>query len=98
VDRNEHLTMESTMPSKSESTFVNVLETDSLTDIALIKATLDAEGIRYFIQGENMKYIRPGDQSARLMVHQEDVQKAVDLLKPLNLRYIQNIFAKHSRS
>jgi hypothetical protein len=90
--------MESTMPSKSESTFVNVLETDSLTDIALIKATLDAEGIRYFIQGENMKYIRPGDQSARLMVHQEDVQKAVDLLKPLNLRYIQNIFAKHSRS
>jgi hypothetical protein len=86
------------MPSKSESTFVMVLETDSLTDIALIKATLNAEGIRYFIQGENMKYIRPGDQSARLMVHQEDVQRAVELLKPLNLRYIQSIFGKHSRS
>jgi hypothetical protein len=90
--------MESTMPSKSESTFVKVLETDSLTDIALIKAALDAEGVRYFIQGENMKYIRPGDQSARLMVHQEDVQRAVELLKPLNLRYIQSIFGKHSRS
>jgi hypothetical protein len=86
------------MPSKSDSTFVMVLETDSLTDIALIKANLDAEGVRYFIQGENMKYIRPGDQSARLMVHQEDVQKAVDLLKPLNLRYVRHVFDKHSRS
>jgi hypothetical protein len=86
------------MSSKSESTFVMVLETDSLTDIALIKAALDAEGVRYFIQGENMKYIRPGDQSARLMVQQEDIQKAVELLKPLNLRYIQSIFGKHSRS
>jgi hypothetical protein len=87
--------MESTMPSKSESTFVMVLETDSLTDIALIKATLDAEGVRYFIQGENMKYIRPGDQSARLMVRQEDVRKAVDLLKPLNLRYVRIVLDKH---
>lgn len=54
--------------------FVKILETDSLTDIALIRSTLDAKAIRYFIQGENMKSIRPGNQGAILFVFENDVE------------------------
>jgi hypothetical protein len=74
------------MRKKSESRFVKVLETGSLTDIALIKSVLDGSGVRYYIQGENISFIRPVD-SARVMVQDEDVKKAVALIKPLKLNY-----------
>ena len=85
------------MNSKSDSKFVKILETDSLTDIALIKSTLDAEDVRYFLQGENMKFIRPVDH-VLLMVEEEDVEKVVELLKPLKLNYMPMIFAKPSKT
>jgi len=72
------------MNSDSESTFVKVLVTDSLTDIALIKSVLDAEGVRYFLQGENMMYFA---DPAILMVVEEDVEKAAELLRPLKLKF-----------
>ena len=81
------------MKSNPESSFVKVLETDSLTDIALIKSTLGAEGIRYFIQGENLRFIRPLDPAV-LMVAEEDVQRAIDLLKLLKLNYNWLSFGK----
>lgn len=76
---------------KTEAPFVKILETDSLTDIALIKSALDSEGVRYFVQGENMKFIRPVDPAV-LMVAEEDVQRAVKLLRPLKLSYSGLIF------
>ena len=79
------------MTSDTKSTLVKVLETDSLTDIALIKSVLDAEGVRYNIQGENMNYIRPLD-SAILKVAEKDVKKVVELLKPLKLNYNRLVF------
>ena len=77
----------------SESHFVKVLETDSLIDIALIKTPLDGQDVRYFLQGENMKFIRPVDP-VLLMVAEEDVERAIQLLKPLKLRYMQTMFGK----
>ena len=74
------------MTSKPEPTFVKILETDSLTDIALIKGVLDAEKIEYFIQGENMKFIRPVDP-ALLLVAESNAQKVIALLKPLKLNF-----------
>ena len=74
------------MKKKPQSRFVRVLDTDSLTDIAMIKSVLDGGGIRYYIQGENVRYLRPVD-SAVLMVQDEDVEKAVALIKPLRLNY-----------
>jgi hypothetical protein len=71
---------------KPESRFVKILETDSLTDIAMIKSVLNGTGVRYYIQGENVRYLRPVD-SARLMVQDEDVKKAIALIKPLKLNY-----------
>jgi|WetSurMetagenome_2_1015567.scaffolds.fasta_scaffold498749_1 hypothetical protein len=76
------------MKSKSVPAFVKILETDSLRDIAMIKSVLDAERVRYFIQGENMKFIRPVVDIAKLMVSEEDAQKVVELLKPLKLNYL----------
>jgi hypothetical protein len=80
-------TMEERMTTKHEPTFIKVLETDSLIDIALIKSVLEGEGVRYFIQGENMAFNRPVIDSAVLMVAEGDLQTAVDLLKPLELNF-----------
>ncbi len=74
------------MTSKHEPTFVKILETDSLTDIALIKSVLDAEAVEYFVQGENLKFLRPVDHAV-VMVAEQDVKRAVEFLKPLKLRY-----------
>jgi hypothetical protein len=76
------------MPSYPEPTFVRILETNSLTDIATIKSVLDAEGVRYFLNGENMQFLRPVD-SVQLMVASENVEQAIELLKLLKLTYMQ---------
>jgi hypothetical protein len=88
--------MEAPMKINDESTFITLLETDSLTDIALIKSVLDAEGVSYFIQGENMRFMQPG-VSARLMVQEEDIGKALDLLRPLKLSYVPMVFGGRSK-
>jgi hypothetical protein len=72
----------------SKPAFVKILETDSLTDIAQIKSILDAGHVRHFLQGENMKTIRPVDPVI-LMVEDKDVKKVRELLKPLKLSYMQ---------
>jgi hypothetical protein len=76
-----------------ESAFVKILETDSLADIALIKSALDDQDVRYFLQGENMKFLRPVDP-VLLMVAQEDVDTVLELLKPLKLSYVPFVFGK----
>ena len=73
---------------KSEPTFVKILTTDSLTDIAQIKSALDGERVQYFLQGENMKTIRPVDPVI-LMVAEKDVKKVRKLLAPLKFSYMQ---------
>ncbi|MFI5253753.1 MAG: DUF2007 domain-containing protein [Bacteroidota bacterium] len=83
-------------PKHPEPTFVKILETNSLTDIALIKSVLDEEDIKYFLQGENMKFIRPVDP-VLLMVAEEDVQRAIELLKPLKLNYAPMVFGGQSK-
>jgi Putative prokaryotic signal transducing protein len=75
------------MKSTSDPTFVKVLETDSLSDIALIKSVLDAEGINYFIQGENAKFLQPMGP-AILMVAIEDFDKTTEALKAIKLNYV----------
>jgi hypothetical protein len=64
------------MKKKSESRSVKNLDTDSLTDIAMSGSVRDGGGIRCCMQGENVKHLRPVD-SGRLMVQDEDVEKAV---------------------
>ncbi len=74
------------MKDSADEGFVEVLETNSLTDIALIKATLEGEDIAYFLKGENMTVIRQLDP-VQLMVGKRDIDRVMDLLKPLKLSY-----------
>jgi hypothetical protein len=72
------------MNMRMQEEFVKVLETDSVTDVALIRSALDGEKITYFLQGE--KLIRRLDPFV-LMVASGDLERAVMLLRPLKLNY-----------
>jgi hypothetical protein len=74
-----------------DSAFVKILETYSLSDIALIKSILDTEPVNYFLQGENMKFLRPVDPVI-LMAANEDAEKIIELLKPLKLNFSGILF------
>ena len=71
------------------STFVKLVETSSKTDIALIRGVLDSEGVRYFLQGENTMSLQGADPVV-LMVSDTDVLKAVEVLTPLKLRFVES--------
>lgn len=60
--------------------YKKVLETLNPGDIAFIKSVLDSEGITYFFQGENFVYMAY-PTPARLMVREDEVEKAKELLK-----------------
>jgi len=75
------------MKKNAEMSFVKVLETNSLTDVALIKGALDGEKIHYYLQGETVNFLRPWLEPVLVWVASEDVDDAVELLKPLKLSY-----------
>jgi len=70
-----------------ESTFVKILETSSMTDVVLIKSVLDSEDIQYYLQGENTMSVRGGGPVV-LMVADIDATKAIEALKPLDLKFM----------
>ena len=72
--------------------FVPVLTTHDATDVINLKSILDSEEITYFIQGENMKFIRPVD-SVTLMVKEDEVKRVLKLLKKIKLNYFRFIFS-----
>ena len=76
------------LPPEPEPEFIHykeVLGTYNPADIAIIKSILDAEGIRYYFNGEHFMYVRPLAEPARLMVDEEEAEIANDLLKDLDL-------------
>lgn len=74
--------------------FVEVLRTLNLVDIAFIKSELDSEGIHYFIKGDIIQNMNPLVDPAILMVLGDEVPKAQELLKDLNLSYTRFNFKK----
>ena len=80
----------SELPPQSEADFVEykeVLSTNSPSDRALISSILDAEGITYFFQGEFVAAYVYNAVPVRLMVREDEVQKAVEILKDLELSF-----------
>ncbi|MHB1688476.1 MAG: putative signal transducing protein [Ignavibacteriaceae bacterium] len=69
-------------------TFVPVLSTYNLGDIALIKSILDDQWIEYFFQGENTSYIRGAMDPAILMVREDQVPSVIELLKNFDVKYM----------
>ena len=80
----------SELPPQSEADFVEykeVLSTNSPSNRALISSILDAEGITYFFQGEFVAAYVYNAVPVRLMVREDEVQKAVEILKDLELSF-----------
>jgi hypothetical protein len=67
--------------------YVLVLETHNAGDRVFIKSIFDAEGIVYFIQGENVAPYLFNALPMRVMVKKDQVEKAKDILKDIKLSY-----------
>ena len=65
--------------------FAELLATSNQGDIAVVKSLLEAEGISHFIQGEHFSILRPFVGTARIMVPEERLAEAEDLISYLNL-------------
>ena len=78
------------LPPESELEYVEyeeVLATHSPSDRTIIKSILDAEGITYFFQGEYATTYLFQAIPVRLLVRKDQVEKAVEVLKDLNLSF-----------
>ena len=67
--------------------YLPLVRTYSAKDIALIHSVLGGTNIRYFIQGENLTHVRPMADPAILMIAEEDIEDARELLKDLPLSF-----------
>ena len=67
--------------------YLPLVRTFSAKDIALIHSVLGGINIRYFIQGENFTHVRPMADPAILMIAEEDIEDAKELLKDLPLSF-----------
>ena len=67
--------------------YVKVLETHNAGDRVFLKSILDAEGITYFIQGENVAPYVLNALPMRLMVKKEQAEKTREILKDIKLSY-----------
>jgi hypothetical protein len=65
-----------------------VLSTFNIGDIAIIKSILDKEELTYYFKGDQLHAVRPMVEPARLIVRKDQVQKAIELLKDLDLNYL----------
>ncbi len=76
------------LPPEEEPEFtdyVEIMGTYNPADVALIKSILDSEGITYYFSAEHFMYVQPLGESVRLMVKIDEVEKAREILKGLNL-------------
>ena len=76
------------LPPEPEPEFVNlkeVLATYNPADVAFLKSLLESEGIQYFFKGEHFLYMRPLADPVRLMVREDQVEEALELLKDVDL-------------
>lgn len=67
--------------------YEQILTTHSESDIFLLKSILDCEGITHFIRGEHVASYVWHAIPLRLMVRKDQVLKAIEILKHLDLSY-----------
>lgn len=67
--------------------YVPLVRTFSAKDVALIHSVLGGTGIRYYIRGEGLTHLRPLADPAILMVDDEAIDDARELLRDLPLSF-----------
>ena len=72
---------------ESDARYVPLVRTFSAKDIAFIHSVLGGTGIKYYIRGEGLTHLRPLADPAILMVDEETVEDARELLKDLPLSF-----------
>jgi ssDNA-binding Zn-finger/Zn-ribbon topoisomerase 1 len=80
-----------TLPEKSEEKilqYVEILSTYNLADIAVIKSILDDGGVDYQLQGEMFNIVEPWVQPVKLLVREDQVELAKELLKEIFIRFM----------
>ena len=75
----------SSLPEPEFINFVEILGTYNPADVVFLKSLLESEGIQYFFKGEHFMYMRPLADPVRLMVRQDQVEEAVELVKDVKL-------------
>ena len=65
--------------------YVEVMGTYNPADVALMKSILDAENITYYFNAEHFMYVRPLVEPVRLRVKKDEAEKAIEILRELNL-------------
>ncbi len=73
--------------------YVEMMGTYNPADVALIKSILDAEGITYYFNAEYFMY-SPLAEPVRLMVKRDEVERAKEILRGLNLAITSIDFRK----
>lgn len=66
---------------------VPVMATYNLSDIAIVKSTLESEDIPHFFEGEMFNTVRPFVQPVRLFVPRSNVDEVVEILRGLRLKF-----------
>jgi hypothetical protein len=72
---------------KEFADYIPILETHNAGDRVFIKSILDSEGIFYFIQGEQVAPYLFNALPMRVMVRNDQADKAIHLLKDIELSY-----------
>lgn len=62
---------------------IEVFSTYNPGEIAVIKSLLDAQNIRYFLQGENINLLIAAGARPRLLVDEKDARLVRDILREL---------------
>jgi len=73
------------LPEPKYLNFVEILATYNPADIVFLKSLLESEGVQYFFKGEHFMYVRPLADPVRLMVRQDQVNDAIELVKDVKL-------------
>jgi hypothetical protein len=68
--------------------YVEVLSTFNAGDIALIKSILDDGEIDYLIEGEYFNALQPLLQPVKILVPEEKLDTAKEILKDFDLKYM----------
>jgi hypothetical protein len=81
----------SVLPPEPKAVYIEyeeILSTFNIGDVAISKSLLDKENLTYYFKGGLLQIVRPMVEPARLMVRKDQVQKAIEILKDLDLNYL----------